>query len=374
MNVVPVNAILPLQFFISSNNVGIVNQTPTLLIQKTSDNTYFNGAGYSGTPVPLSMVEVDSTNQPGLYTYTFDRDGDTSEQNYDLYFSNTGVYAGNAVDSIYYSNTGAQLQNALLVAQAVASKMMVDTSIKINTADIASQTTLLDVQGDVDNIEANGAKQSTLVAFRTEINTKLDNILSIIQPVTGSNTVIVHVQDQDLNPIPDVQITFKNSGNTITLAMGRTDSNGDLTLALPNGVFHLFFLKAFVQFPTMPYEITVTGNQTFTIDSTTFQPTAPSPSLCASYIYLVDASGRPITNVVFRAKLVKNFPYSPATATLGTKDWIEVLSDGSGYVQIDLLRGATYEFSCPDTYFSVTNYVVPDQASLDLSTLIPLNN
>ncbi len=367
MNVIPIGVEIPIQFFITFEGSGVTGQTPSIIINKTSDNTYFTGSGFSGTVVQLPMTEVDSVNQPGLYTYTFDQSIDNTEQNYNLYFSNTGTYAGNTVDSILYSNTGAQLLNALIVAQAVASKILVNPSILIDSSNIAQQDTLLEVKALVEDIDNNMALQSTLLAFQSATAISLANITSLLSTISGSNQVTIHVEDQNSDPIPDVLITFKNTTSQITLAAGRTDSNGDLTLGLPSGTFNLLFFKAFVSFPTMPYPITVTTNETFTIEAVTFAPTAPSPNTCAAYAYIIDASGQPIQDVMVRAKLVTNYPYSAGSSTLGTKDYIQAFSDASGFVQLNLIRGAQYEISSPALFYTLTNFVCPDVDSLDLS-------
>jgi hypothetical protein len=110
------------------------------------------------------------------------------------------------------------------------------------------------------------------------------------------------------------------------------------------------------------------------IACTTFQPTAPSPNLCNVFCYLTDASGQPIPNILVRAKLVDNYPYSAGSSMLATKGYVECISDASGYISLNLIQGSYVEISAPALYFTLTDFQIPLQASLDLSTQLGLTS
>jgi hypothetical protein len=290
------------------------------------------------------------------------------------YYTNASIsYPGSAVEEIVFANPVANV-NVTAIASAVAAKLLVNPAIPIDSSDIASQDTLLSVGADVTYIRNNMALESTLLSCCDEITTGINNILTIIQPIAGSNQITFVFLDQNTNPIPDVKVTIKNQTNLITLAVGATDTNGELVLGLPTGVFNVLFFKSFISFPTQPYPLTVSGNATVTINCTTFQPTAPAPNLCACYCYLTDASGNPVANILFRAKLVSNFPYSPGSTMLATKDYVESISDATGYISLNLLQGGFYELSAPSLFYTLTDWQVPVQPNLDLSTLLGLTS
>jgi hypothetical protein len=279
------------------------------------------------------------------------------------------LYPGAAIEEIVFTSITATV-NTLAIASAVAAKLLVNPAIQIDSSDIASQNTSLSILGLVEDIDNNMAQESTLLSGLNAIETDLDTIISIIQPIAGSNQITFVFTDQNSLPIPDIKVTIKNTTNQITLAVGITDINGQVVFGLPTGTFNVLFFKSFISFPTQPYSLIVNGDAEVDISCTTFQPTAPSPNLCACYCYLTDAAGSPISNIMFRAKLVSNYPYSPGSSMLATKDYVESISDATGYISLNLIQGGVYEMSSPALFYTVTDFQVPAQANLDLSTLL----
>jgi hypothetical protein len=344
-------------------------------LQRLVDGLYWNGTtGFTSTPTYVPMPELNQTVQPGLYSINFNQTIDNVPDTYFAYYNNSNPnYLGSAVEEIVYGNIEAEV-DTLAIASAVAAKILVNPAIQIDSSDIASQNTLLSVLGDVEYIEQNMALESTLLSGLAVIENDLNTILSIIQPLAGSNTIQFVFTDQNSLPIPGVKVTIKNQTDQITLAVGVTDTNGQVTFGLPTGVFNALFYKSFVQFPTLPYNFTVNANAVIDIDCVTFQPTAPTPTTCACYCYITDATGQPIPNILFRAKLVSNFPYSAGSAMLATKDYVESISDGTGYIQLNLIQGGWYELSAPALFYTVTDWQVPVQTNLDLSTLLNVSS
>jgi hypothetical protein len=366
----PIGAVYPLQLLISQYGIGITGQTPTVILQRVSDHYYWTGDDFSSLFHAVVLPEVDSAQQPGLYSLDFQQAVDNTQQTYWAYYNNNSpTYPGVSVEELVYTSP-VSVVNTVAVASAVAAKLLVNPAIPINSEDLASQNTLLDVHTHVVGIENNGAKEATLVTGLAEVNGKLDTVISILQPTAGSNMITFVLTDQDALPLPGVKMTIKDSLNQITLAVGYTDANGYLTLGLPVGTFSVLFFKEFIQFPPQPYTLVVSADAVVNIACTTFRPTAPTPTACACYCYLTDASGRPVTGAMIRAKLVGNFPYSPGGGLLATKDYVECISDATGYVSLNLLRNAYYELSSPALYYTLTDWKVPDQDSLDLSTAL----
>lgn len=376
MNVIPPGTTVPLDLMIISSVGGVTGQSPTVLLQRKSDGLYWDGGtGFVVTPTQLPLAEVDPVNQPGLYSRPFSSPINilTSETFVAYYTNANPTYPGNAVDELVFSTQQATV-NSLQIAQAVAAKILVNPAIPIDSADIASQALLLEAEEDIDNIEANMALESTLDAFAVNTGNSLSLILSIIQPLIGTNQITFVFTDQNLLPVPGIKVTIKNTTSLITLAVGVSDINGQFTLGLPSGTFNVLFYKPFYSFVTQPYVLTVTTNQTVPITATSFQPTSAIPNVCACYCYLLDAMGQPVVGEMVRAKLVSDFPFSPGTSMLATKKIVEAFSDGTGYVQLNLIQGGTYEISSPALYFTLTNFKVPAVASLDLSLQLPLNS
>ncbi|VVB51791.1 Uncharacterised protein [uncultured archaeon] len=381
MNVVPLGTSIPLDLLIIDATGGVIGQSPVVLVQRKSDLAYWNGTnGFTATPTPVALAEVDAVNQPGLYRVSFNsQGGDTATNTYIAYYTNPNPsFPGNAVDEILFSDIEANV-NTLAIAQAVASKILVNPAIPIDSSDIASQTLLVEVDGHVENIEANMATQSSLDAYMVTINAKLDSILAAVQPAVGSSMVTFNILDGSSLPIPDVFVTIKNSTGAITVAVGRTDTNGQFVVGLPGTflipeTFQVLFYKPFYTFGTQPYTLVVTGNQTVNITGASFQPVSNIPSVCTCYCYMVDATGVPVVGEILRAKLVSNFPFTPGTGMLATKEDIVAKTDVSGFVSLNLIQGATYEITAPALYITLTNFLVPTAASLDLSTQLQYNS
>jgi hypothetical protein len=342
-------------------------QTPVGTMHE-EDNT-LGFAGVLPTVIDIQKTQVGEPRGTSSVECSEEQKGSTTSPT---------AYLGSAVDEFVFSNQAATV-NSLAIAQAVAAKILSNPGIPIDSADIASQTTLLVTKAEVEDIQARMATQASLSAFAASATAKLDEILLIIQPITGASMITFNVTDQASLPVPGVQITLKNTTSAITVAVGYTDINGQLVLGLPGvygnpAVFNVFFFKPFYTFGTQPYVLTVTGNQTVNVASVSFQPTPVLPNSCACYCYMVDASGAPVVGELLRAKLVSNFPFSPGSGILATKTEVEATSDSSGYVQLNLIQGGTYEISAPALYITLTNFLIPLDTSLDLSTQLRYNS
>lgn len=373
-NVFPVGITVPLNLLITANGTGIIGQTPGLILQRLSDGAFWDGVNsFSLSEVLVPMVEIDPVNRPGLYTKTFDDTIDNEENTMTVYYKNIGVYAGAASDELVFSFINSQV-NPIAIAQAVQAQIYTNPQGKINPDDVASQTTLSNVLNVVDNISNVMALESTLLSYGDTIINDLNTIIGIIQPISGSNQVTFNVLDQNSNPVPSVQLTLKNTTSQITLAVAITDINGQVTLGLPSGTYNILPFRPFYSFGTLPIQIIVTTNQTFTINANSFQPTGPTANLCSLFSYILDATGQPVPGVNVRMKVITNYPFSGGSSSLLTKDWAQAESDGTGFWSLNAVIGSTIEISIPDLYISISEFIVPNQPSLDISTLLDRNN
>lgn len=102
-----INALIDEEFngylSITSSNVGITGESPTISLQRKSDSKYWDN-GTSDWVVAVtnnSMTEYDSTNEPGIYRYYSSADITSSEDTIVVHYNNTGTYALNAYDILY---------------------------------------------------------------------------------------------------------------------------------------------------------------------------------------------------------------------------------------------------------------------------------
>jgi hypothetical protein len=85
------STILPVSLNISADAVGATGETPTCTIKRLSNNDYWTGSAW-GSKTAISLVEYDSTNSPGLYTYRSCRT-QAAEDTYIVNYKNTGTNA-----------------------------------------------------------------------------------------------------------------------------------------------------------------------------------------------------------------------------------------------------------------------------------------
>ena len=94
-------------FTITAGGQGIAAQTPVIVIQKQSNDYYFNGTGYTPTYTEINMTEVDASNFPGKYAYSFNQGLDTtitnSTETYSIRYKNTGTYSLTIDEEITFS-------------------------------------------------------------------------------------------------------------------------------------------------------------------------------------------------------------------------------------------------------------------------------
>lgn len=96
----PIGETVNLDLTITSSGAGVTGETPTVVIQRLTDDYYYDdgeptGSRFLAAYATNSMAEVDATNLPGLYRYQFPHTEDgTSSELFFIRFINTG---GNAL-------------------------------------------------------------------------------------------------------------------------------------------------------------------------------------------------------------------------------------------------------------------------------------
>jgi hypothetical protein len=96
---------------VNAAGAGVTGATPVVAIKRIKqvsgsylDGYYWNSASFVATPTFLTMSQVDSTNNPGLYTYCFSQSLVRAENIYNVYFKNDGVPVGFNTETHYFVN------------------------------------------------------------------------------------------------------------------------------------------------------------------------------------------------------------------------------------------------------------------------------
>lgn len=90
---------------VGSDGSGVTGADPKIIVRRYRnpstllDNYYWNNSGaFVATALSHSMQEVDSTNNPGLYSYYFSQSLLQTETTYNVYYKNGGTPLGFATE------------------------------------------------------------------------------------------------------------------------------------------------------------------------------------------------------------------------------------------------------------------------------------
>jgi len=112
----PSDAKIPLMLsLVDESGLGVVGAFPEVSIRRfretrgdSLDNHFWAGlplsSAFSATPIWLPLVEVDSVNSPGLYSYLFEQGLIGLEWIYHIYYRNLGTPAGFATETHIITN------------------------------------------------------------------------------------------------------------------------------------------------------------------------------------------------------------------------------------------------------------------------------
>lgn len=98
----------------SSNGSGLAGSDPQVMIRRYRtvdsnqflDNYYWNGTGFTATPTSASMIEVDSSNQPGVYQYCFSQSLIQSGTIYNVMYKHNRDPVGFSTEIHYFNLSG----------------------------------------------------------------------------------------------------------------------------------------------------------------------------------------------------------------------------------------------------------------------------
>ena len=96
-----IGEIIKFKFLLTGNGAGLTGLVPAIKVIRRSDGFWLqNGGGAFVVGVSQNnMSEVDTTNLPGEYEFSFDQSIWNVEETYDVYMEvNSGTYIGAAIE------------------------------------------------------------------------------------------------------------------------------------------------------------------------------------------------------------------------------------------------------------------------------------
>jgi hypothetical protein len=168
---------LTLYFEIFRNNVGQTGETPTVAIQKKSNDEWLNDTldGWQAEYNDIALSEASSADLPGIYNINISHIDATAET-YNCYFKNTGDNAGSDFEAhvftgaVYVPSSSAYASETVLghlddIKHKDGNKTFDNTTDSleaivdngVSSADldlIAKEATLLGVSGDIEDINS----------------------------------------------------------------------------------------------------------------------------------------------------------------------------------------------------------------------------
>ena len=191
--------------------------------------------------------------------------------------------------------------------------------------------------------------------------------------------VNVNVQSDDPSPVGIAGVVVQvHNTSFVFQTSATTDSDGNISVTLPDGTYELYFYKPGVSIlPGQPQQIVVdhTLSNSFQVTAhVKADPESTDPRRCTISGYILGVDGKAtVTRLIFE-------PVRELTVLSGNiiaPDYrIEISSDDSGYFEFELLRHTNYYgyFLSPQDIFGQQPgklcIFVPDAPAINLSNLL----
>jgi hypothetical protein len=161
---------------------------------------------------------------------------------------------------------------------------------------------------------------------------------------------------------------FTEDGSTF-LDSGETGEDGEVVFELPDETYWVRFFKAGFSFGKR-VSVEVSGDGIYDVAGLNLdqQPPATLSNLCRVSGYLVGAAGQYLPDVTIELMLTDYVRITAGMATGNAK--VIVVSDGSGYVEFDLIRKARYDAVVESYGDQVFSFAVPDLPATGFTRLI----
>jgi len=212
-----------------------------------------------------------------------------------------------------------------------------------------------------------GVRRATMeLAFESVFIVNSVDIDDMLIPL-GTSMVTISVEDQDADPVENVEISIQNETQTVIFGVVKTLQSGSVIFGLNPGTYQLVPFKKLHDFSGTPYELVVSGaTTTDTIVAQRNLIRSPSsPNKCVLWGYTVNASGDPIKNSEVHAY--------PLDIVSSDNDVIDnkrrsTRSNNSGFFQIELTQTQRVRIEIPASSLSKT-FAVPAVTNKELTTI-----
>jgi len=191
----------------------------------------------------------------------------------------------------------------------------------------------------------------------------------------GSHAVTITVQTSGAVPVPNAQVTVKNSAQSAIIAYGLTDTLGQVSFAL-NSATYKVLVSAGVGYQALAVQTLVvsgTSSATYTLTAQSVTPPADL-DYCRLYGTLSLPTGAVASNVPVRVRLSDEGAVVSSGRLISVVYDMSATTDGDGYFEIDLLRSDSLT---PNTSYLITcapcrvNLLASLASStVDISTLV----
>lgn len=190
----------------------------------------------------------------------------------------------------------------------------------------------------------------------------LDAQVSGVSSGSGANVVTITVDDGTSN-LENAKVRFTEGVNSYDAT---TNSSGVATFSLDSATYTVSITKQGYTFTPTTLAISGTTSQTYSMSAVSVS--APSdPALCTAYLTTLDTTSQTAT-----AGVVLNFQIVKGPGTSGyspTDDLVSGTSDANGLLQVELLKGATYEVRRLPSNRKAT-VVIPDASTYLLPEIL----
>lgn len=197
---------------------------------------------------------------------------------------------------------------------------------------------------------------------------------------SGAHSVTITVSASGVG-VAGVEITVKNTDESLVLRTDSTDSSGQVLFNLDSGTYKVI-LTSSVLYDTLPAQtliVTGTTSESYSLTNAVLSGSS-GPNLCRVHFFSQDIGGVLQAEAKFTFRLTaKRYVEANGTFVM-VAEQLEQVTDGDGYGYVDLLISTsltpssdadetTYRVTCP-TFRLDAVFTVPDQDSANLVDLL----
>jgi len=281
------------------------------------------------------------------------------------------------------ADTASELNAVDAAIAAVQADLDNPDQYKADVSTLALEASVQAVKARTDNLPIDPADQSQVEAVIVAavaaiqgvdgdtLESLSDQMDGLVPGGTGASAVVITIREADLTPIADVSVRILNEGETLLVAYGSTDVNGQIQINLDDGVYTVRLRKTGCAF-TVPEDLTVSGVTAVAYTGEQSVIGEPEDSdACRVYDYAFAQDGKtPLSSVSAIARIV-SVPYDRDEKLHAGVETAAVYDPETGLLYWDIVRGATVKFVVAELRYN-RQHVVPDQATARLAGLSEL--